>query len=807
MTSDELSGLPCTHNIERKFSMRAFWLLFLVPGLMAQSQEGIDFFESKIRPVLAKQCYACHSSKTKVAQGGLYVDSKDSLLKGGKSGVPAVVPGKPEQSLMILALRHANNDLKMPPGKQLSKEELADFEQWVKMGAPDPRTGGEVAALAPSYNWAKAKEHWSLQPLADPAVPAATGEWGANSIDRFIKAKLDKNGLRPGSAASKRVLARRLSFNLTGLPPVPAMVDEFVNDKSAGAVEKLAEKLMGTQQYAEHWGRHWLDVVRYADTAGDASDYPVHEAYRYRNYVIRSFRDDKPFDLFLREQLAGDLLPAAGKEDRADKIVATGYLAMARRFGQTDREHYLTIDDAVDNYGKAMLGLSLGCARCHDHKFDPLPATDYYGIYGILQSTKYSFAGMEHHQFPRNYVALDPEEQGKFEKVEARYVELTDKVRKMRADAIKPDAPAEKKLAYLEIKDELEKLKASYPKTPVAYGASDGTAVNAKVQVKGDPKIEGPEVPRGYLTVLGAAKVPEGHPGSGRDLLAQWTTDASNPLTARVIVNRVWQWHFGKGIVASPNDFGLRGQRPTHPELLDWLTVRFIESGWSIKKLNMLILTSRAWQSANWHDAANAEKDPNNEYYWRFDRRRLSAEELRDATLAVSGELDPGMGGAHPFPVKPVSGYTQHRPFVVEAGYATNKRTVYLMQQRFRRMPYMELFDAADTNTTTDLRSQSTTALQALYMMNSDFVHEQAGKLAVRAGMAYDSTTERLDYAYRLLFGRGPDEQERAWASEFLSEARKAGAQAKVPEDEQNRTAWSSLMRVMLNSNDFLYVD
>jgi hypothetical protein len=779
-------------------------------GQTTAQAEGIEFFEKKIRPVLATQCYSCHSEKSKPVQGGLYADSREGLLRGGKSGVPAVVPDKPEESLLIAALRHANKDLKMPVGKQLPQEQIEDFVQWIQMGAPDPRSAAaNVVQTPPAYDWETARRHWAFQPVRDPKAPAIQdGEWGMNPIDWFVKAELDRRGLRPLGRATRQTLIRRLSFDLTGLPPSPENVAKLIQDSSPAALETYIDQLLGSQQYGEHWGRHWLDIVRYADTAGDASDYPIHEMYRYRNYVIRSFRDDKPFDRFLREQLAGDVLEPRNDEDRRDKIIATGYIASARRFGQSDREHFLTIDDTIDNYGKAMLGLSLGCARCHDHKFDPVPTRDYYSLFGIFQSTNYAFAGMEHQQFPSHHLPLNPDDTAKFRAAEKRYVELSDKIKKMRADATKKDAPADVKLAFAEARDELERLKQTYPKSPAAYGASDGKPVNVKIHVKGDPKIEGPEAPRGFLKILGGARVPANHQGSGRDLLAEWTTSPGNPLTARVIVNRVWQWHFGKGIVASPNDFGVRGGRPTHPDLLDYLTSRFIEDGWSIKRLHKRILLSRTWQAASGHDEANAAKDARNDFYWRFDRRRLAAEEIRDAMLAASGELDLSMGGPHPFPAKPVTGFTQHRPFVADsADYNTNRRSVYLMQQRIGRHSYMDLFDGADTNSTTDVRPVSTTALQALFLMNNEFVHQQADRLAVRVGMAHTDTAARLGYAFRLLFARAPARDEVAWAAEFLSDSRNALEETNVEADLRNRRAWSSLMRVLLGSNEFFYLD
>jgi len=778
-------------------------LVFAGPALWAD--EGLAFFEKHIRPVLAKECYSCHSERAKPAQGNLYADSREGLLRGGKSGVPAVIPGKPEESLLIKAIRGEHKDLKMPPGKALDPETVQDFIKWVKTGAADPRTSSWKPVETAAYDWDKERKHWAYQPVRDPAVPAiGDPEWNRTEVDRFIKAKLDEQNLRPLPRATRTALIRRVTYDLTGLPPTPAEVSAFLSDASPRAFEKVVDRLLASRHYGEHWGRHWLDLVRYADTAGDASDFPVPELYRYRNYVIRSINSDKPMNTFLREQIAGDLMTPADDEDRRDKIAATSYLAVSRRFGQNTGEMFLTHDDTIENMSKAFLGLTAGCARCHDHKFDPIPQKDYYALAGIFQSTRYAHAGLEHQQYLADFVALDKKDQARLDSVMAKMVDLHKTVRKGA-----PPATADKDalVAFYKAKDELNNLRAAWPDIPMAYAVSEGKPVNAKVMIKGEPRVLGPEAPRGFFQILGGQRVPADHPGSGRDLLAGWIVDPKNPLTPRVLVNRVWLWHFGRGLVNSPNDFGTRGEKPSHPELLDYLAARFVEDGWSLKKMHRRIVLTRAYQTASGHDEAASVKDPKNIHYWRFDRRRLAAEEVRDTILAASGQLDTTPAGPHPFPPRASYLFTQHRPFVADlATYDHTKRSVYLLQQRFRRHPFLELFDGPDPNNTTPSRPDNTTALQSLYFMNNEFVHKQSDALAVRVGLAEPSTAGRVRLAYRLLFARDPRPAEQVEAARFL-----AGAAAltgpDIPEDQRQRAALASLMRALIASNEFFYID
>jgi hypothetical protein len=773
----------------------------------ADNPDGVEFFEKKIRPVLAERCYGCHSAASKTLMGSLMVDSGPGLKRGGNSGQAVVTPNDPAKSLLLAAIRREGK-LKMPPGAALAPDIVADFEAWIKMGAPDPRA--EVLP-PPPYDFEEARKFWSFQPVKDP-VPPKVGDpaWSKTEIDKFIKAKLDEKKLTPVGLASKRALLRRATFDLTGLPPTPEEMAAFLADSSPNAFEKVVDRLLASGAYGEKWGRHWLDLVRYADTSGCNSDYPVPDAYRYRNWVIHAFNDDKPYDQFLREQIAGDLLPASDKnavEDRHEKIIATGYLAIARRFGSRNNEFHLTIEDTIDNVGKTMLGVSVACARCHDHKFDPIPTRDYYALYGIFQSTKYAFPGTEIYQHAKDFPPLaEGKDAARLASYQTETSHLDDRIEDFTAGREGKDlSPEDKKKEMQAMKDRVVVLEKNAPSVPKAYAVSEGTPVNARVQRKGDPKNLAEEAPRGFLTILGGAKLPPEEKSSGRRELADWITAPENPLTARVMVNRIWQYHFGKGIVGTPSDFGARGDRPVNPELLDYLASRFKESGYSIKAMHKRIMLTRAYQLASDANAKNAQLDPKNDYQWHFDRRRLDAEEIRDAILAVAGDLDTSMGGPHPFPPETSFKYTQHKQFF--AVYDNRQRSVYLMQQRQRKQAWLDTFDGADPNASTAKRSPGETSLQALAMLNSSFVDEQADVLAVRVGMAVSTDAERIGYAYRLAFGRAPSADEVRDCTKYLADARAEMKNSGLAGDRQPRAALASLMHVLLASDEFLFVD
>lgn len=1224
--------------------------------------DGLAFFENRIRPLFVEHCHSCHSAKATTVKGALKLDTREDFLKGGIDGA-IVVAGDPERSRLIQLVRDADEEMRMPPKKagaaRLPDSSVADLVQWVRMGAPYPETPAGLQRTPTRL--------WALEPVGDPPRPLVETEaWLSTSVDAFILARMEKEGLRPAPRADPRTLIRRATFDLTGLPPTPEEVDSFLADHSPDAFARVVDRLLDSPRHGEHWGRHWLDVVRYADTAGDTADYPLPEAWRYRNYVIDSFNADKPYDEFLREQIAGDILARMGPSDRyAERVVATGFLALSRRFGfDSENYHHLTIQDTIDTLGQSVLGLTVGCARCHDHKFDPISAQDYYGLYGIFASTRYPFPGSEQkgrframtplvpveesqpqwgalqsgyaslgvappsvlrslddmdgdfemqrfasggsngvlvppwlyegkvsvtegaqspfkhlhpfgavgasvapgagawrvhqtfhpantngvvhvnlefrvstnvaaangrHRFvvgahggapavelflsgvnvtlpggeapldiplPKpgewhclqlaldldarifsgsvgvpgntihfgarklapdwigeiNHVALgsqnlaetllpgldvdnigvrhepipavsttpsgleertpstavleaelkslvgadgDLEAQtigkapsapfhpgpgsaatiaeaaqsphtnlhpkgtrgihlpataagayngfgnqiakpwnaqstGKLHVAfdyrcasgdspangawrfhigrshtlaavelglgtsglyarsgnardqvatlqpgEWRQIQLvlnlaeraytgTVSTRTMRAEfagtfpvewdgaidyffidsggpiqGAKPaldvdnfmvgdqppppiDGPeaalatgpgSELQARIQDLRRQIEQRAAENAArrrhldaqiaagpVPLAYAVSEGTPHDARLQLRGEPALPGPEVPRGFIRVLGNSHLPAESRGSGRLELAQWLTRPDNPLTARVMVNRIWQWHFGRALVPTANDFGARSRPPTHPELLDHLAARFIREGWSIKAMHRLILLSSTWQQAAATGGAGGAEA---EAYAGFTRRRLGAEEIRDSILAVSGAIDELPGKGHPFPPPHQWGYTQHNPFADLYGH--DKRTVYLMVQRIKRHPFLALFDGADPNSSTAERRVTTVPTQALYFLNDPFVHAKSARMAERLRAERPTERGRIELASQLALGRPATEAEQVEAAEFLAACRSELASSGPAEAEL--MALAAHVRTLFGSNEFLHCD
>ncbi len=785
------------------------------------ASEGPVDFVRDIQPVLAKHCVKCHGPEEQNA--GLRYDYRQGAMAVADSGHHAIVPGKPEASELVRRITSTDKELRMPPkGEALGAAEAALLERWIGEGAVWPETS---APPAPAKTTSK---HWSFQPVSQPVPPAVADEaWPLNPIDRFLQARREAAGLAAAPDATPAVLLRRVSYDLTGLPPTAEEVLTFTGAAAqAEDVRALfaaqVDRLLASRAYGERWGRHWLDWARYADTAGDNSDFPIPQAWLYRKYVIDSLNLDLPYDRFLTEQLAGDLLPAATQEEKNRQTIATGYLAMARRFGslvETYPQH-LTIEDTIDNLGRTVMGLTLSCARCHDHKFDPVSTRDYYGLYGIFASTRYPFPGIELFQTQWDFVPLMPAQ------------EVREKWQPFQKDTDRLTAELEKRLAETEamaldhakrsrsasvveqrrLKGEMDGLlgrtrKAGenlaahlkkVPAVPTAYAVRDGKPGHARVQLKGEPDRPGAEVPRKFPDILGGHLLPPETAGSGRLELARWITSPDNPLTARVIVNRVWQRHFGRGLVASTSDFGLRGEAPDHPELLDWLARDFMENGWSLKRLHRLILTSRTWQLSSSDVEANLTRDPGNRLLWKFNRQRLDAESLRDTLLFISGQLD-AAPQSQPYPIPPSSQweYTQHHPF--KDDYPSNKRSVYQMTKRLTAQPYLQTFDGPDPNVCTSTRDTSVTALQALYFVNDTFLHDHAGHLAQRLTQQEAGDATRLDTAFLTILARPPSPEESRLLLGHLQSVRdRSGDEA---------AAWSSLARTLLRLNEFFYLD
>lgn len=778
---------------------RLLLLLLPVSILSAQSPESAEFYEAKIRPLFAKNCYACHASNTPTAQGGLKLDSPGGILKGGNSG-PLIDKEKPENSILLRAISHEDKDLKMPPGKALPGEAIADIEDWVFAGAPLPKEEPKQAMAKQAM--AKQPKLWSLQALAAPP----------GDIDSFIRAKLAEKNLTPAPPASKRTLLRRLSFDLTGLPPAKAELDAFEADNSPRAYEKAVDRLLASPHFGERWARHWLDVARYADSANDAVNnsqkYPW--SYTYRDWVIRSLNEDLPYDKFVLYQLAADRIPKLPSKH----LAALGFLTLGREFPKNVPE---TIDDRIDAVTRGFLGFTVACARCHDHKYDPIPTRDYYSLYSIFVNTKLP------DEFPplAPIKAMSAKDKAYHERLaRAREAQKEYQIRRHKellafftsqAEAYKKAAADAEKLNALEVEEMTKDRQLNsymlarwrqHRKDPVAMPdplaaplsdfalmytegdsnnsrelrnrynfalvqyAYDGAAPRGmaledlpqpkpvSVFLRGNPSNPGAPAPPRFLTALAGEDSPVFREGSGRLELARAIVDPKNPLTPRVIVNRIWAHYFGQGLVRTPSDFGFRGDAPTHPELLDRLAIDFMAGGWSLKTLHKRIVMSETYRQSSDSSAAAEAIDPENHLLWRMPRKRLEIEALRDSMLAASGQLKRDLGGL---------------PFPLDARPSVPRRTVYAFVERGKLPAALSAFDFASPDQHAPMRFVTTVPQQALFFLNSPFVAEQATYLAKRVQAQQPRAAVQAMYEY--VFGRLPSEAELAAGLRFTSES------------------------------------
>ena len=890
----------------------------------------LEFFESKVRPVLAERCWGCHGPAKQKA--GLRLDSRAAILRGGDSG-PAVRPGDPEASRLIEVVRY-EGETQMPPKGKLADPEIAALTDWVKWGAPWPEAGPEVRTAAPPSPKLSAADRafWAFQPIRKPTPPPVRdAAWPQTPVDHFILAPLEAKGLRPVRPADKRALLRRVTFDLTGLPPTPEEVASFLADESPAAFARVVDRLLASPRYGERWGRHWLDVARYGEDQAhtfEARKYPY--GYRYRDWVVQALNQDLPYDRFLLEQVAGDLLEGPGRDDR---LAALGLFALGPVY--YGRAIYDELDDRVDTLCRGVLGLTVACARCHDHKFDPIRQQDYYGLAGIFASSEYKeyprapadvVAAYDRAQaaikaktaevaallrdesarwteaatgqtarymvaawtlvnrrkakpdlpgdevakaeglapfvldrwvkylFPdkedtRPYLArwrrvlagqdrakdLSGDEAAKAEVAKAaqafqEYVQSLQAVRdaaKRRREAATalgieddgkppigdletrllrevvsttdglfalPRRDGEKwlstaaKAALKARRAELARLqKEAPPKYPVVHSLTDASSpADMKVFLRGNPATPGEVAPRRFLAVLSAEGSTPFRRGSGRLELARALASPENPLTARVIVNRLWAHHFGRGLVATPSNFGHMGERPSHPEPLDYLATRLIAAGWSLKALHREILLSATYQLAADDDPPNHEVDPENILCWRANRRRLEVEAWRDAMLAVSGELEGSLGG----------------PSSDLAAPDNRRRTLYAAISRHNLDGLLRLFDFPDPNLTSDKRPVTTVPLQQLFVLNSEFMGRRAKALAARlTADPAPSDADRIRRAFLRLFGREATEREVQIGLDFLAGDGPSG------EDRGTPTKWEQYAQVLLGTNEFLYLD
>ncbi len=739
------------------------------------SPEQIAFFENKVRPVLAEHCYGCHGPEGD-GKGELRVNSRAALLAGGESGA-AVVPHDPEGSLLVSAIRYESYE--MPPAGQLGKAEIEALVHWIELGAPWP--GDEDAPPQRDHRQptitAEDRQYWAFQPVQRPPVPESRaaeigkelGYRETNEIDAFLLDRLAAEQLTYNAPATRRELIRRTYFDLTGLPPSPDQVDAFVADDSPDAYEQLLDRLLASPQYGERWGRHWLDLVRFAQSNGYERDDEKPLAWRYRDYVIRAFNEDKPYDQFVREQLAGDELDVVTD----DSITATAFYRLGVWDDEPDdrrQAEFDGLDDMLSTAGSAFLGLTLGCARCHDHKFDPIPQKDYYSMVAFLRNVKY-------YERPK-----------------------------------KPD--------------EDQTIFATLPVSgehTLAVREAGAQVPATHVLIRGNAATPGDEVQPRFIRVLcesDAAATPnlqepaaDQKTSGRRRVLADWIASPRNPLTARVMVNRLWQHHFGRGIVASPSDFGRTGRPPSHPALLDYLAAELVDGGWHLKRMHKLIMLSAAYrQSSRAHNPRGELIDPANSLLWRQNLRRLEAEAIRDAILATSGNLNLEMGGRGIFPELPPEVLaTQSRP---GNGWGTSdavqraRRSVYVFVKRTLGVPFLESLDFPTPDKPQPARPTTTIAPQALILLNSRFMNRQAAAFADRLLQeAGSKVNDQIERAYQLALQRGPTDAERQTLVEFLDRQRAMWRQIEADEEQAQRSALESLCLLVLNLNEFVYID
>ena len=791
-------------------------LLPLGPGLLlsciattiaaAQSSE-IEFFEKKIRPVLVEQCYACHSAKIETPMGGLRLDSREGVRQGGASG-PAIMPGVPAQSLLLKALSYTDMNLKMPPTGKLPDRVIADFAKWIADGAADPRTG-EVSESAgpprkneksektgPGTSIEDGRRWWSFQPLSEhPAPQTSQSDWVRKKIDSFVLAKLEDSNLRPSPQADPRTLIRRAYLDLTGLPPTYEQVEAFVADPSPTAYAELIDGLLASPRYGERWGRHWLDVARWAEDhpTSESTNRPHPYAWRYRDWVIEAFNDDMPYDRFIRMQFASDLLPGFEPPD----MRALGYIGnspMYHKDPRLSRDVIETLasddwDERVDAVSRGLLGLNVACARCHDHKFDPITNKDYYALAGVFASTWL---------VKRPVVEMNAAEAERLVWDHERLYRVKGQVGNLKElDTIAPEVHPKVAELQAEVK-QLEEQLADDP-TPLTHAVIDcgvwidgstptvtwidlrpGVARDLPVFIKGNVANPSEIVPRRFLTVFSEGEPEPFRHGSGRLELAERILDEAGPLAARVWVNRVWGWHFGEHLVRTPSDFGTQGQRSTHPELLDDLAGRFVENGWSLKWLHREIMLSATYRQASRHIESAAEVDATNRWLWRYNPRRLDIEAWRDAILQASGELDLAMGG----PSEPVDTECDAR------------RTVYSKISRGRPHPIFQLYDYPDATQHTPQRQVTTTPLQQLFVLNSKWMQYQAKSLALVVHDIKDPEA-KIRALYRRTLARNPMSTEIDHAQTLLKSRR----------DELSHTPWAEYAQILLGTNEFIYLN
>ena len=845
-------------------------------GLFAQDKitaEQEKFFETKIRPVLIRECYSCHSSKSQI-KGGLWLDTREGTHAGGDSG-PAIVPGDLEESLLFNAINHI--DYNMPPRKKLSDEIIEDFRQWIEMGAPDPRVQEiqKVNSTISEADIEQGREFWSFKAPKQADVPTDSSEWAKTDVDRFVVRHLNEKGLKPAADTDPNTFIRRLSFDLIGLPPSPKQIAWFLEKWEQDpdmAVEKVVDALLARDEFGERWGRHWLDVARYAESSGKEMNITYPHAWRYRDYVIDSFNKDKPYDEFLAEQIAGDLLPAKNDREWTEHLIATGFLAIGPKTltEQNGRQFELDlIDEQLDVTTRVMLGVSVACARCHDHKFDPIPQTDYYALSGIFKSTNTHYGTMSTFQNrrPSNLLILPVDNPSHFDDSisQEELAKLKQELAKAREDLRQAQrerrqarqnsdggSSAQRSIVSIArlsgLVGALETRIGSYdddgnPRSYCMGVQSKDEPVNARLLIRGEFDQPSEVIDRGFPQVL-TKKQPRIKPrNSGRLEFARWVGSRSNPLTARVMVNRIWLHMFGNGLVRTPENFGATGLPPTHPELLDHLALQFMENDWSVKLVIRELATSRIYRTSSKYNAEAFEVDPENKLVWRMEPRRLDAEVIRDSILKISGELDAArprgslVAMVGPAVVRdgeilspsasksaqqigmmnsPMAGRLRDaasrsgNPLVrnlangarVEIEQKNQSRSIYLPIVRDNIPRSLDVFDFAESSMVIGKRETSNTPGQGLYFLNNPFVIAQSDAMARRLLKEGKSVRERVNQAFLLAYGRSPTKSEMDAVKKFYDEFEMSGRQAEDPV-----RILSAICQSILASAEFRFVN
>lgn len=752
--------------------------------------EQLEFFENKVRPLLADKCYRCHSAKAEEKgklKAGLFLDSRAGLLKGGDSG-SALTPGDPSKSFLVEAVNYRNEDMEMPPKGKLKDEQIKILTDWVKMGAPWPRaeSTSEIAQAQPkeAYDWDRfRREHWSFKPVKKSDLPPVENRsWPRSPIDYYTLSKLEAKNLEPNASAEKRILIRRAYLDLTGLPPTPEQVEGFLEDAAANAFEKVVDRLLASDHYGERWARHWLDVARYSDGLGGFGDNrALPDAWRYRDWVVNALNSDMPYNEFVSRQISGDVI-----DDHPDPV-ATGFFVVGPNYtsdggdpeakAQAQAE---TLSDRVDTFSRAFLGLTTACARCHDHKFDPITTQDYYAIAGIFRNTRIG----EHPLAPQGVVDAYRQGQDAIKNQNNAVNQfLNDESKRLKIERkdIEKLMGEEAKKKVATMRAELDRLKKVAPKKyETAHVLQEAGKNNMHVALRGDLRKKGELVPRRFIQILAGESPSPYTEGSGRRELAQSVTAPDNPLTARVIVNRVWQWHFGKALVRTPSNFGVLGEKPTHPQLLDWLAHDFVEHGWSLKRLHRQIMLSSTWQMSSRFNKEKFTVDGDNNFLWRMNPRRLEVESWRDSLLAVTGELDQRVGG------KPDGEILRSKRRTL---YATISRT----GDRFESDAFLRLFDFPAAVSTSASRPTSTVPQQYLFMMNSPFMNERARTLGDHLNGLKEPISERIKRAYQQLYSRFPDPAEIELGKQWIG-------------DNLSAKSWHQYAQVLLSAHELIQI-